>query len=87
MYTINDLWSGSIIPCEMKTAQDSQYAELLRTVIEQEDSLFETFSEEQKKLYNSIYDHQLKMMGLEVETAFAIGFRIAVGLVLDTFKR
>lgn len=87
MYTINDLWSGSIIPSEMKTTQDSQYAELLRTVIEQEDSLFETFSEEQKQLYNSICDHQLKMMGLEVETAFAIGFRIAVGLVVDTFER
>lgn len=86
MYTINDLWSGSIIPCEMKTDKNSRYAELLHEVVQQEDSLFATLTEEQRQLFDSIFDCQLKMMGIEAETAFAIGFRIAAGLVIDTFK-
>ena len=87
MYTINDLWSGSIIPCEMKADENSQYAELLHEVVQQEDSLFPTLTEEQRQLFDSIFDCHLKMMGIEAETAFVIGFRIAAGLAIDTFKR
>ena len=87
MYTINDLWSGSVIPCEMKISHGDRYGELLREIIQQEEALFATLTEEEKQLYDKINSCQLNMTEIEADKAFAIGFRIGVGLMLDALER
>ena len=87
MYTINDLWSGSVIPCEMKISHGERYGELLSEIIQQEEALFATLTEEEKQLYDKINSCQLNMTEIEADNAFAIGFRIGVGLMLDALER
>ena len=87
MYAINDLWSGSVIPCEMKIGHGERYGELLREIIQQEEALFATLTEEEKQIYDKINSCQLHMTELEADNAFAIGFRIGVGLMLDALER
>lgn len=78
-----ELWYGNIYPSERPIKKGSEYAEALRKVMEEKESLLPSLSPELQKGIEKLLDVQMEAAVFAERDAFVMGFRLAVQILVD----
>lgn len=83
MNILEELWYGNIYPNEQSIRKDSEYAQALRKVADEKESLLPSLSPELQKGIEKILDVQLEAAVIAERDAFVMGFRLATQIMVD----
>ena len=82
--TIEDLWSGEINPVERKFKTDSEFHNLLKLSIRNQERLLELLNDGEQELFEKYKDCQTEMAWIEHKEIFVTGFRLGARLMLES---
>ena len=80
---LEELWYGNIYPNEQSIKKDSEYAEALRKVVEEKDSLLPSLAPELQRGIEKLLDVQMEAAVIAERDAFVMGFHLAVQILVD----
>ena len=83
MNILEELWYGNIYPNEQSIRKDSEYAQALRKVADEKESLLPSLSPELQKGIEKILDVQLEAAVIAERDAFVMGLRLATQIIVD----
>ena len=83
MKILADLYYGRIIPHEHGIKSGSEYEELLGCVIQHEEDLAATLTEQQKEIFGKYKDCKSDIDGMNELEAFINGFRLATKIMME----
>lgn len=83
MNILEELWYGNIYPNEQSIKKDSEYAEALRKVAGEKETLLPNLSPELQKGIEKLLDVQMEAAVIAERDAFVMGFRLAVQILVD----
>ena len=78
-----ELWYGNIYPSERPIKKDSEYAEALRKVAEEKESLLPSLAPELQTGIEKLLDAQMEAAVIAERDTFVMGFRLAVQILVD----
>ena len=80
---IRELWDGNILPRESCQTNTKEMKELLAHISRHHEALDASFSDEQKKIFESFQDSWNAYMSYSEEAIFAYAFKLAARLMLE----
>ncbi len=80
---LEELWYGNIYPQEQSTKNNREVKELISLMGKNREDLSATFTDEQKVTLEKYDDCVNEMYGIIEREAFAYGFKLGGGLVLE----
>ena len=83
MNILEELWCGNIYPNEQSIRKDSEYAQALRKVVDEKESLMPSLSLEIQKAIEKLMDVQMEAAVIAERDAFVMGFRLATQIIID----
>ena len=83
MTTLENLWYGNIRPVEQFVEGNAEYRNLLRLVGNNREKLEATLNPEQAELFEKYCTAVNEMDSISEAAAFAYGFTLAIGLLID----
>ena len=86
MSILEDLYCGRIAPHEHRIAPESEYENLLRYIIDHEDDLKSTLTEQQKETFEKYKDCRAEIESLTEVEAFISGFKLATRIMMEVAK-
>ena len=84
MFVLDKLWRGILSPSELCVNAGSEYDELRRELLKKEQQIAELLTQDGKKLFMEFQELQTRMASISEEDVFINGFRIGVGMLLDS---
>ncbi|MBP3390065.1 MAG: hypothetical protein J6L58_00045 [Clostridia bacterium] len=87
MSIISDLYFGNIVPCDLFAKTDSEYQQLSNETTKLEDSFLETLNDNEKSLYEQIWEFRGQQEGIIAEDLFSEGFRLGARLMLEILTK
>ena len=84
MYVLDKLWRGKLSPNEPCCHYGSEYSNLRDIWIRKGKLISAELSEEGKKLFQEYQNLQERLSAISEEDMFVNGFRMGVGLILDS---
>ena len=88
MSIIQELWHGNIIPQEDSRTNSKEMKELLGYMSRHHEDLEQSFTDEQKEIFEKFQDcwsEYMRLGGAAIfEYAFKLGARIAIAIVSET---
>ena len=82
--TIEDLWNGEINPVERGFRKGSEFHNLLKLSIRNQEQLLELLNDGEKELFEKYKDCQEEMSWIEHKEIFVSGFRLGARLMLES---
>lgn len=79
-----ELWYGNIYPSERPIKKGSEYAEALRKVAEEKESLLPILAPELQKGIEKLLDAQMEAAVIAERDTFVMGFQLAVQILVDS---
>lgn len=86
MNILEELWLGNLNPQGQDAQKDPRIEQALSLVIESEDAIRATLSEEQRERLEKMSDCQSDLTDLLERRAFTKGFRMAAKLMADVIN-
>lgn len=83
MNILHELWYGNIYPSERPIKKGSEYAEALRKMVDEKETLLPNLSPELQKAIEKLLDVQMEAAVIAERDAFVMGFRLAVQILVD----
>ena len=84
MFVLDKLWRGTLSPNEQCVKYGSEYSEIRHKATALSSQLQTSLSEEGQKLFQEYQELRERMCYISEEDMFVNGFRIGVGLILDS---
>ena len=84
MYVLDKLWRGKLSPNEQCIVHGSEYSDLRSKAVQLEKKIISSLSDEEKRILQEYQDLREQMAYISEEDMFVNGFRIGVGLILDS---
>ena len=84
MYVLDKLWRGELSPNEPCVKYGSEYSEIRHKATQLSSQLQSFLSEEGKRLFQEYQELRERMCYISEEDMFVNGFRMGVGLILDS---
>ena len=84
MFVLDKLWRGTLSPNEQCVKYGSEYSEIRHKATALSAQFQASLSEEGKKLFQEYQELRERMCYISEEDMFVNGFRIGVGLILDS---
>ena len=84
MTTLEDLWYGNINPHEMFLDNNRPFKHLLSLMGNNRDKLTDTFTDQQKELFEKYDDVINEMHSLAEVESFTCGFSLGVRLMMES---
>ena len=86
MSILEDLYCGRIAPHEHRIEPESEYENLLRYIIDHEDDLKSTLTEQQKETFEKYKDCRAEVESLTEVEAFISGFKLATKIMMEVVQ-
>ena len=86
MKILEDLWYGNIDPHERSIKKGSQIERALTLIIKNDEAMQATLTEQQKEIFEKLYDSQNELTDLLEREAFAEGFCLAVKIMIEVIN-
>ena len=86
MSILEDLYCGRITPHEHRIEPESEYENLLRYIIDHEDDLKSTLTDQQKEIFEKYKDCRAEVESLTEVEAFISGFKLATRIMMEVAK-
>ena len=86
MDLIEELYYGNICPSDQGYKDNEEMRQLRQELVALEEALRNTFSDEQKSIYENFMCKETTRNSIEIKDTFAYGFRLGVQLLLDTLQ-
>ena len=83
MSILKDLWLGNVKPNEIKLPSNSEHYELVKRIIQHEEELFQTLSNQAKATYEKLRECRSELSSLVECEAFISGFRLGAHIMLE----
>lgn len=87
MRMLKELWYGNIEPSEYNTSSCEEYKKALCSIINSEEKLQSTFTDEQKKLFSqytgAVHEYQTMAECLLFQNSFKLGARMMLEVIED----
>lgn len=84
---LEELWYGNIEPTEYNTSACKEYRKQLHLIAQNEDTLLESLTEDQKKLFfrytDCVREHQATTDCLLFQSSFKLGARIMLEVMRE----
>lgn len=84
MYVLDKLWRGTLSPSEKYFNAGSEYDALRKDLLKKEKRITEELSDDGQKLFLEYQEIRAQMTAISEEEAFVAGFRMGVGIILDS---
>ena len=84
MYVLDKLWRGKLSPNEQCIVHGSEYSDIRHKATQLSKQLVSSMSEEGKRVFQEYQDLREQMCYISEEDMLVNGFRIGVGLILDS---
>ena len=84
MFVLDKLWRGKLSPNEQCCHYGSEYSNLSSKLFDKRKQIVAILSEDGKSLFQEYQELQERMSAISEEDTFVNGFRIGVGLILDS---
>ena len=84
MYVLDKLWRGTLSPSEEYLNAGSEYDALRKDLLKKEKQITAELSDEGQQLFQDYQEIRAQMAAISEEEAFITGFRIGVGIILDS---
>ena len=84
MYVLDKLWQGKLSPNEQCIVHGSEYSDLRSKAVQLEKQIVCGLSDEGKRTLQEYQELREQMAYISEEDMFVNGFRIGVGLLLDS---
>lgn len=84
MYVLDKLWRGTLSPNEPCVKYGSEYSEIRHKATQLSSQLLSSLSDEGKQIFQEYQELRERMCYISEEDMFVNGFRIGVGLILDS---
>ena len=86
MHILEQLYIGNVRPGERSFKRNSQYSRALDEAVKTGDALIDTFSDEQKELFEAFMDAQREVSILTDAETFIYSFKLGAKIVLDVLE-
>ena len=83
MTALENLYNGNINPCCKTIKKGSEYDKLSKSLLEKEEHLIKDFNNDQKKLYESIFEDRFDQEDIYLKETFIEGFRLGAQIMLE----
>ena len=83
MGIIEDLWYGNISPCERDIKRSSEYADVLKRIVQHEAKLHARLNDEEKEILERFVDCSNEICSLSERETFTRGFTLGIKLILE----
>lgn len=83
MGIIEDLWYGNISPCERDIKRSSEYADVLKRIVQHEAELHARLNDEEKEILERFVDCSNEICSLSERETFARRFTLGIKLILE----
>lgn len=87
MNTLEELYSGNIVPNEKCAKLNSEVTELLKLLNRNEEKLTATLTEEQKETFEKYKDCNREISEICEREAFLNGFRLGVRIIIESVNQ
>ena len=84
MYVLDKLWRGELSPSEPCVKYGSEYSEIRHKATQLSSQLVSRLPDEEKRIFQEYQELRERMCYISEEDMFVNGFRIGVGLILDS---
>ncbi len=84
MYVLDKLWRGTLSPSEEYLNAGSEYDALRKDLLKKEKRITEELSDYGQQLFHEYQEIRAQMTAISEEEAFVTGFRMGVGIILDS---
>ena len=84
MYVLDKLWQGKLSPNEQCIVHGSEYSDLRSKAVQLEKQILSSLSDDGKRVLREYQELREQMAYISEEDMFVNGFRIGVGLLLDS---
>ena len=84
MFILDKLWRGELSPNEPCVKYGSEYSEIRHKATQLSSQILSALSEDGQRMFQEYQDLQERMCYISEEDTFINGFRIGVGLILDS---
>ena len=86
MSIIEDLWYGNISPCERDIKRSSEYADVLKRIVQHEAELHARLNDEEKEILERFVDCSNEICSLSEREAFARGFVLGARIIIEVMN-
>jgi hypothetical protein len=86
MNVIKELWHGNIIPQEDSRTNSKEMKELLGYMARHHEDLEETFTDEQKEIFDKFHDCWSEYMSLAEAAIFEYAFKLGARLIIEALN-
>lgn len=83
MNIIEELWYGSISPCERDFKRGSTYSELLGYIVRHEEDLQKRLNDEGIEIFDKFTECTNEMYGIAEWEAFVRGFALGAKIIIE----
>ena len=83
---LEQLYSGELVPAELKTEGNEEYKDLCRKSLKEVEDFTEKLDRESRKKFQDLLDTYLELTYLEKRQAFCEGFRMGAGIMCEVFQ-
>ena len=83
---LEQLYSGELIPAELKIEGNEEYETLCRKSLEEVEKFTEKLNKESQKEFQNLLDTYLELTYLEKRQSFCDGFRIGAGIMCEVYR-
>ncbi len=83
MSILQELWYGNVHPIERYMRQDSEYAQALHKLVDEQNRLLPGLAPELRKGIEKLLDVQMEAAVIAERDAFIMGFRLATQILID----
>ena len=83
MSIIEDLWYGSISPCERDFKRGSTYSELPGYIVRHEEDLQKRLNDEEKQSFEKFTECTNEMYGIDEREAFVRVFTLGARIIIE----
>ena len=83
MKTLEDLYYGNIAPHEHSFKRGSEYSKVLENVVQYQDDLMSTLTEQQKETLEKLKDCESELYSMNELEAFISGFKLAARIMIE----
>ena len=81
---INELWHGNIIPQEDSRTNSKEMKELLSYMSRHHTDLEKSFTDEQKEIFQKLYDSWSEYASLAEAAIFEYAFKLGMRIAIET---
>ena len=83
---INEIWNGNVIPQEDSRINSLEMKELLGFMARHHEDLENSFTDEQKEIFEKFHDCWSEYMSLAEEAIFTYAFKLGAQIMLDVLN-